>query len=118
MPRYRAIKTESAATTARLKARLPIEVMMRLKRASEIPGALGMISSCQPRTKLHAGPIDQTEIIRLSIEDQRQIAPATLNPPEPSRQSGCLHEKGLVAGELENSAGVMDLVCMNVSAAV
>jgi uncharacterized protein (DUF1778 family) len=27
--------------------------------------------------------IEQTEIVRLSVEDQRQIAEAVLNPPEP-----------------------------------
>ena len=29
--------------------------------------------------------IEETEIIRLSVEDQRQIAEALLNPPEPTR---------------------------------
>lgn len=28
--------------------------------------------------------VEQTEIIRLSVEDQRQIAEAILNPPEPA----------------------------------
>jgi uncharacterized protein (DUF1778 family) len=31
--------------------------------------------------------IEQTEIIRLSVEDQRQIAEAILNPPEPDARS-------------------------------
>jgi uncharacterized protein (DUF1778 family) len=28
--------------------------------------------------------VDQTEIVSLSVEDQRQIAEAILNPPEPA----------------------------------
>jgi uncharacterized protein (DUF1778 family) len=44
-----------------------------------------MMEEAQPTAQLEAcGPIEQIEIIRLSIEGQRQIAAAILNPAAPS----------------------------------
>jgi uncharacterized protein (DUF1778 family) len=34
--------------------------------------------------RLEARAISETEVIRLSIEDQRQVAKALLNPPKPN----------------------------------
>ena len=52
--------------TARLEARLPHAVKVRLRREA----------ACRST--------EETEIIRLSIEGQRQIAAAILNPPAPT----------------------------------
>ncbi len=41
-----------------------------------------MPEQVQPTTVTEIGA---TEIIRLSVEDQKQIAEALLNPPEPTR---------------------------------
>ena len=38
----------------------------------------------QPIARQKRRAIEQTEIIRLSVEDQRQIAEAIINPPEPT----------------------------------
>jgi uncharacterized protein (DUF1778 family) len=70
--------------TARLEARLPPEVMARLKRAAEIQGRTLTDFVVAAADEAACRAIEQTEIIRLSIQDQRQIAEAILNPPEPT----------------------------------
>jgi uncharacterized protein (DUF1778 family) len=74
----------ATATAARLEARLPIEVMVRLKRAAEIQGRTLTDFVVAAADEAACRAIEQTEIIRLSIEGQRQIADAILNPPEPN----------------------------------
>jgi uncharacterized protein (DUF1778 family) len=71
-------------TTARLEARLPPEVMARLKRAAEIQGRTLTDFVVAAADEAACRTIEQTEIIHLSIEGQRQIAEAILNPPEPA----------------------------------
>jgi uncharacterized protein (DUF1778 family) len=70
--------------TARLEARLPNEVMARLKRAAEIQGRTLTDFVVAAADEAACRAIEQTEIIRLSLQDQRQIAEAILNPPEPT----------------------------------
>ncbi len=70
--------------TARLEARLPSEVMARLKRAAEIQGRTVTDFVVAAADEAARRAIEQTDIIRLSIEDQRRIAQAILNPPEPT----------------------------------
>jgi len=74
---------EQTRTTARLEARLPIEVLERLKRAAEIQGRSLTDFVVTAADEAACRAIEQTEIIRLSVEGQRQIAEAILNPPEP-----------------------------------
>lgn len=69
--------------TARLEARLPIEVLERLKRAAEIQGRSLTDFVVAAADEAACRAIEQTEIIRLSREDQLQIAEAIINPPEP-----------------------------------
>jgi uncharacterized protein (DUF1778 family) len=73
-----------AAATARLEARLPHEVMRRLKRACEIQGRTLTDFVVAAADEAACRAIEQTEIIRLSIEDQRKIADAILSPPAPA----------------------------------
>lgn len=75
---------EQTRTTARLEARLPIEVLDRLKRAAEIQGRSLTDFVVAAADEAACRAIEQTEIIRLSVEDQRQIAEAILNPPKPT----------------------------------
>jgi len=74
---------EQTRTTARLEARLPIEVLERLKRAAEIQGRSLTDFVVAAADEAACRAIEQTEIIRLSREDQLQIAEAIINPPEP-----------------------------------
>jgi uncharacterized protein (DUF1778 family) len=70
--------------TARLEARLPHDVMTRLKRAAEIRGRTLTDFVVAAADEAACRTIQDTEIIRLSIEGQRQIAAAILNPPAPA----------------------------------
>ena len=73
-----------ADTTARLEARLPSQVLSRLKRAAEIQGRTLTDFVVAAADEAACRAIEQTEIIRLSIDDQRQIVQALLNPPKPT----------------------------------
>lgn len=84
MPYSRLMK-EQPIPSARLEARLPIEVMVRLKRASEIQGRTLTDFVVAAADEAACRAIEQTEIIRLSMEGQRQIAEAILNPPAPTK---------------------------------
>jgi uncharacterized protein (DUF1778 family) len=70
-------------TTARLEARLPNDVLTRLKRAAEIQGRTLTDFVVAAADEAACRAIEQTEIIRLSIEDRREIAKALLHPPKP-----------------------------------
>lgn len=73
---------EETQPTARLEARLPIDVHALLKRAAEIEGRTLTDFVVSAAREAACRTIEATEIIRLSAEDQRQIAEALLNPPE------------------------------------
>ena len=70
--------------TARLEARLPVNVHAMLKRAAQIEGrtltdfVVGAAHEAAMRT------IEQTEIIHLSAQDQQRFAEALLDPPKPN----------------------------------
>jgi uncharacterized protein (DUF1778 family) len=74
-----------AEETARLEARLPNHVHALLKRAAEIEGRTLTDFVVSAAREAACRTIEQTEMIRLSAEDQRQIAAALLNPPRPTR---------------------------------
>jgi len=74
--------TESQ-NTARLEARLPSEVHALLKRAAEIQGRSLTDFVVSAARDAAFRTIEDTEILRVSVEDQRAIAEAILNPPEP-----------------------------------
>jgi len=69
---------------ARLEARLPREVMGRLRRAAEIRGRTLTDFVVAAADEAACRAIEETEIIRLSMEGQRQIAAAILDPPPPT----------------------------------
>jgi len=74
----------TGAVSARLEARLPNDVMARLRRAAEIQGRTLTDFVVAAADEAACRTIEQTEIIHLSLEDQRQLAEAILNPPEPN----------------------------------
>jgi uncharacterized protein (DUF1778 family) len=69
---------------ARLEARLPAHVHALLKRAAEIQGRTLTDFVVAASSEAARQTIEATEIIRLSVEDQRLFAEAMLNPPEPN----------------------------------
>jgi uncharacterized protein (DUF1778 family) len=92
---------QESQSTARLEARLPNEVLTRLKRAAEIQGRTLTDFVVAAADEAACRAIEQTEIIRLSAEGQRQLAEAILNPPKPTpalKKAFRLHRK-LIAAE-------------------
>ena len=76
---------QQTSPAARLEARLPHAVMSRLKRAAEIRGRTLTDFVVAAADEAACRAIEETEIIRFSIEGQSQIAAAILNPPAPTR---------------------------------
>ena len=77
-------RKQEISPTARLEAHLPYAVTVRLKRAAEIQGAHLTDFVVAAADEAACRAIQETEIIRLSIEAQRQIAAAILDPPPPT----------------------------------
>ena len=78
------IMKNEALPTARLEARLPQDVMARLRRAAEIQGRTLTDFVVAAADEAACRAIQEVEIIRLSMEGQRHIAAAILDPPKPS----------------------------------
>jgi len=73
--------SQETARTARIEARIAPEVLAVVKRAAEIQGrsvSNFVVSAAQEAAHR---TIEETQIIRLSVEDQRAFAEAILNPP-------------------------------------
>ena len=75
---------EKASVTARLEARLPADVHALLKRAAEIEGRTLTDFVVTAARDAACRTIEEADILRLSVEDQRRIAEAILNPPRPT----------------------------------
>jgi uncharacterized protein (DUF1778 family) len=69
---------------ARLEARLPIKGHALLKRAAEIQGRTLTDFVVSAAHNAARQTIESTEIVMLSLDDQRQLADALLNQPEPT----------------------------------
>jgi uncharacterized protein (DUF1778 family) len=73
-----------AQLTARIEARITPASLAVVRRAAEIEGRSVsdfVVSAAQEAARR---TIEETEIIRLSVEDQRKIAELILNPPDPN----------------------------------
>jgi uncharacterized protein (DUF1778 family) len=82
--------------TARIEARIAPEALAIVRRAAEIQGRSISDFVVAAAQEAASRTIAETEIIRLSVEDQRRIAEAILNPPEPTpalRKAFQLHRK-------------------------
>jgi uncharacterized protein (DUF1778 family) len=75
---------EKVSTTARLEARLPAGIHALLKRAAEIEGRTLTDFVVAAAREAACRTVERAEILRLSVEDQRRIADAILNPPKPA----------------------------------
>jgi len=83
-------------STARLEARISLDLHKTLKRAAEIQGRTltdFVIAAVQDAAQR---AIEQAEVIRLSLADQRRFAQALLSPPKPTpalRRAMARHDK-------------------------
>jgi uncharacterized protein (DUF1778 family) len=73
-----------ASTTSRLEARVTADVHALLKRAAELQGRTltDFVVAAARDAACHA--IEQAEVVRLSVDDQRRLADAILKPPAPA----------------------------------
>jgi uncharacterized protein (DUF1778 family) len=70
--------------TARIEARIAPEALSVVKRAAELQGrSVSDFVVAAAQEAAHRA-IEQAQIIRLSLEDQRAFAAAILDPPPPS----------------------------------
>lgn len=83
-PARAATRKKAKLRSARIEARLTPENLVVIKRAAEIHGrsVSDFIVSAAQEAAYRA--IEETQIIRLSVEDQRAVAEALINPPEPT----------------------------------
>jgi uncharacterized protein (DUF1778 family) len=70
--------------TARIEARIAPDALAIVKRAAELQGrSVSDFIVAAAQDAAHRA-IEETQIIRLSVEDQRMFAEAILNPPPPN----------------------------------
>jgi len=70
--------------TARLEARITPDALAVVKRAAELQGSSVSDFVVTAAQQAAHRVIEETQVIRLSVEDQRAFAEAILNPPQPS----------------------------------
>ncbi len=69
--------------TARIEARIAPDALAVVKRAAEIQGRSVSDFVVAAAQEAANRTIEETQIIRLSVEDQRAFAEAILDPPAP-----------------------------------
>jgi uncharacterized protein (DUF1778 family) len=93
--------SDQQARTARIEARISPEMLTVVKRAAEIQGrSLSdfVVAAAQEAARR---TIEDTSIVRLSIDDQRRMMDALLDPPEPNaalRKAAEAHRRLVRAG--------------------
>lgn len=75
---------QNVAQTARLEARISPDLHKMLKRAAELQGSSVTQFVVTAVQKAAAQAIEEAEVLRLSLADQRCFADALGNPPPPS----------------------------------
>lgn len=78
------VQTMTRDSTARLEARLPAEVYATLKRAAELQGRSLTDFVVAAAHEAARNTISETDLVRLSLEDQRALAEAIFEPPAPA----------------------------------
>ena len=80
----RAKPAKAKLRSARIEARITPENLAVIKRAAEIQGrSVSDFLVTAAQDAAHR-VIEETHIIRLTVEQQRQFAEALINPPEPT----------------------------------
>ena len=72
------------AKTSRVEARLTPEALAVVRRAAELQGRSVSDFVVTAAQEAAHRMIEETQIIRLSVEDQQAIAAAILDPPAPN----------------------------------
>jgi uncharacterized protein (DUF1778 family) len=79
-------KRAAKAATARLEARIPVQVYDRLQRAARLRGMTltGYLVATAGEDARRV--VEDAEIMRLTREDQIRFAEALINPPKPNKR--------------------------------
>jgi uncharacterized protein (DUF1778 family) len=72
---------QKPARTSRIEARIAPDALKVVKRAAEIQGRSVSDFVVAAAQEVATRTIEDAQIIRLSVEDQRAFAEAVLNPP-------------------------------------
>jgi uncharacterized protein (DUF1778 family) len=72
---------QESSRSARIEARISPAALAVVKRAAEIQGRSVSDFVVAAAQEAAHRTIEETQIIRLSVEDQRAVAEALLNPP-------------------------------------
>ena len=70
--------------TSRIEARIAPDALLAVKRAAEIQGRSVSDFVVAAAQEAARRTIEESHLIRLSVEDQTRFAELLLNPPEPS----------------------------------
>ncbi len=70
--------------TSRIEARIAPDALLIVKRAAEIQGRSVSDFVVAAAQEAARRTIEETHLIRLTVEDQTRFADLLLNPPEPS----------------------------------
>ena len=74
---------QTLSRTARIEARIAPEALVVVKRAAQLQGrSVSDFIVAAAQEAAHRA-IEEAQIIRISVEDQRTFAAAVLNPPPP-----------------------------------
>lgn len=77
------MKPHKPNRTSRIEARIAPDALAIVKRAAEIQGRSVSDFVVAAAQEAAARTIEEAQIIRLSVEDQRVFVEAILNPPPP-----------------------------------
>jgi len=77
--------SQEQSRTARLEARIAPDALAVVRRAAEIQGRSVSDFVVAAAQEAATRTITETEIVRLSIEGQREMAALLLHPPAPGR---------------------------------
>ncbi|MGA2144965.1 MAG: DUF1778 domain-containing protein [Bryobacteraceae bacterium] len=72
---------QQASRTARIEARIAPDALLVVKRAAELQGRSVSDFVVAAAQEIAHRTIDEAQLIRLSIEDQRRFVDLLLNPP-------------------------------------
>jgi uncharacterized protein (DUF1778 family) len=81
---YIAVMAQSQTRSTRLEARISPDALAAVKRAAEIQGRSVSDFVVAAAREAAQKAIEENQIIRLSLEDQRALAAAVLHPPAPT----------------------------------
>lgn len=77
--------TSHASRTTRLEARISPDALTMVRRAAEIQGRSVSDFVVSAAREAAQRTIADTQIVRLSVEDQKALVESILNPPSPTR---------------------------------